>query len=190
MEILSPEQIRLCDLQYLDYKGVESIDLMENAALALKNELVLRFSKESVFQILCGTGNNGGDGLALARLLKADGYKVEVEVFRFFDKASKDFTLNFEKLKSGEISFNEYNSSNDFYLYPGAIIVDALFGVGLIGVINFAISFGLAFFVALKSRGIHLRDYPEFLGMLGRYFKKYPRDFIKAPRERLAAQLK
>jgi len=131
MEILSPEQIRLCDLQYLDYKGVESIDLMENAALALKNELVLRFSKESVFQILCGTGNNGGDGLALARLLKADGYKVEVEVFRFSDKASKDFTLNFEKLKSGEISFNEYNSSNDFYLYPGAIIVDALFGVGL-----------------------------------------------------------
>ena len=131
MEILSPEQIRLCDLQYLDYKGVESIDLMENAALALKNELVLRFSKESVFQILCGTGNNGGDGLALARLLKADGYKVEVEVFRFSDKASKDFTLNFEKLKSGEISFNEYSNSNDFYLYPGAIIVDALFGVGL-----------------------------------------------------------
>ena len=131
MEILSPEQIRLCDLQYLDYKGVESIDLMENAALALKNELVLRFSKESVFQILCGTGNNGGDGLALARLLKADGYNVEVEIFRFSDKASKDFTLNFEKLKSGEISFNEYSNSNDFYLYPGAIIVDALFGVGL-----------------------------------------------------------
>ncbi len=131
MEILSPEQIRLCDLQYLDYKGVESIDLMENAALALKNELVLRFSKESVFQILCGTGNNGGDGLALARLLKADGYKVEVEVFRFSDKASKDFTLNFERLKSGGISFNEYSNSNDFYLYPGAIIVDALFGVGL-----------------------------------------------------------
>ena len=91
MEILSPEQIRLCDLQYLDYKGVESIDLMENAALALKNELVLRFSKESVFQILCGTGNNGGDGLALARLLKADGYKVEVEVFRFFDQFIRRF---------------------------------------------------------------------------------------------------
>ena len=65
-----------------------------------------------------------------------------------------------------------------------------LFGVGLIGVINFAVSFGLAFFVAVKSRGIHLRDYPEFLGMLGRYFKKYPRDFIKAPRERLVAELK
>jgi site-specific recombinase len=65
-----------------------------------------------------------------------------------------------------------------------------LFGVGLIGFINFAVSFSLAFFVAVKSRGIHLKDYPEFLGVLWRYLKKYPRDFIKAPRERLAGELK
>ena len=131
MEILSPEQIRLCDLQYLDYKGVESVDLMENAAIALKNELLSRFSKESVFQILCGTGNNGGDGLALARLLKAEGYGVEVEIFRFSDKASKDFSINYDRLQKVGASINEYESSNDFFLYPGAIIVDALFGVGL-----------------------------------------------------------
>ena len=131
MEILSPEQIRLCDLQYLDYKGVESVDLMENAAIALKNELISRFSKESVFQILCGTGNNGGDGLALARLLKAEGYGVEVEIFRFSDKASKDFSINYDRLQKVGASINEYKSSNDFFLYPGAIIVDALFGVGL-----------------------------------------------------------
>jgi hydroxyethylthiazole kinase-like uncharacterized protein yjeF len=131
MEILSPEQIRLCDLQYLDYKGVESIDLMENAALALKNELVLRFSKDAVFQILCGTGNNGGDGLALARLLKAEGFNVEVELFQFSDKTSKDFSINLERLKKTNTSLNEYKNSSEFYLYPGAIIVDALFGVGL-----------------------------------------------------------
>ncbi len=65
-----------------------------------------------------------------------------------------------------------------------------LFGVGLIGFINFAVSFLLAFFVAVKSRGIHLKDYPEFLGVLWRYLKRYPRDFIKAPKERLAAELK
>ncbi len=131
MEILSPEQIRLCDLQYLDYKGVESIDLMESAALALKDELTTRFSKDSVFQILCGTGNNGGDGLALARLLQADGYSLEAELFKFSDKASKDFNINLERLKNTNTSINEYQNSNDFFLYPGAIIVDALFGVGL-----------------------------------------------------------
>jgi site-specific recombinase len=64
-----------------------------------------------------------------------------------------------------------------------------LFGIGCIGFLNFAVSFGLAFIVAVKSRGIHLRDYPEFVGILWRYIKKYPRDFIKAPFSRKAEQL-
>ncbi len=55
--------------------------------------------------------------------------------------------------------------------------------------INSTASVLLAFYVAVKSRGIHLRDYPEFLGILGRYIKKYPRDFIKAPVTRSAEQL-
>lgn len=72
---------------------------------------------------------------------------------------------------------------------PAKEIVYTLAGVFSIGFLNFAVSFGLAFFVAVKSRGIHLRDYPEFLGILGRYIKKYPRDFIKAPSSRDAEQL-
>ncbi len=68
-------------------------------------------------------------------------------------------------------------------------ILYTLAGVFSIGFLNFAVSFGLAFFVAVKSRGIHLRDYPEFLGILGRYIKKYPRDFFKAPSSRTAEQL-
>ena len=68
-------------------------------------------------------------------------------------------------------------------------IVYTLLGVFGIGFLNFAVSFGLAFFVAVKSRGIHLKDYPEFVGILWRYFKKYPVDFIKAPSARTASQL-
>ena len=64
-----------------------------------------------------------------------------------------------------------------------------IFGVFCIGFLNFAVSFSLAFFVAVKSRGIHLREYPEFLGILWRYIKKYPRDLIKAPASRTAEQL-
>ena len=56
-----------------------------------------------------------------------------------------------------------------------------LFGVAGIGFLNFAVSFGLAFIVAVKSRGIHLRDYTEFADILWKYIKEYPRDFIKAP---------
>ncbi len=54
-----------------------------------------------------------------------------------------------------------------------------LFGVAMIGFLNFLVSFGLAFYVAVKSRGIRLKDYPEFMGILWRYFKNHPADFIK-----------
>jgi site-specific recombinase len=63
-------------------------------------------------------------------------------------------------------------------------------GVMGIGFLNFAVSFGLAFLVAVKSRGIHLKDYPQFLGILWRYIKKYPQDFVRAPGFRTAAHLK
>jgi len=64
-----------------------------------------------------------------------------------------------------------------------------LIGVLSIGFLNFAVSFGLAFIVAVKSRGIRLRNYPEFAGILWRYIKRFPRDFVKAPAERRADQL-
>ncbi|MEO7767565.1 MAG: hypothetical protein ABIS01_09070, partial [Ferruginibacter sp.] len=62
-------------------------------------------------------------------------------------------------------------------------------GIMGIGFLNFTVSFGFAFVVAVKSRGIHLKDYTEFAGILWKYIKKYPRDFIKAPSSRRAEQL-
>ncbi len=64
-----------------------------------------------------------------------------------------------------------------------------IIGVCGIGFLNFGVSFGLAFIVAVKSRGIHLKDYPQFLQILWKYFKKYPRDFVKAPLLRTAQNL-
>ena len=64
-------------------------------------------------------------------------------------------------------------------------IFTVIMGVLGIGVLNFLVSFSLAFFVAVKSRGVHLRDYPEFLGILYRYFRNNPLDFIR-PRKRAA----
>jgi site-specific recombinase len=91
------------------------------------------------------------------------------------------------------ITISAANTAIGFFGLDNAVsakeIWYTLIGVFSIGFLNFAVSFGLAFFVAVKSRGIHLRDYPEFLGILGRYLKKYPRDFIKAPSNRTANQL-
>jgi len=60
-------------------------------------------------------------------------------------------------------------------------LATVIFGVLMIGFLNFLVSFSLAFFVAVKSRGIHLKEYPEFLGILFRFFLKHPLDFIRPP---------
>lgn len=91
------------------------------------------------------------------------------------------------------ITISAANSAIGFFGLNHQVSVDeiwyTLIGVAGIGFLNFAVSFGLAFIVAVKSRGIHLKDYPEFAGILWRYIKKYPRDFVKAPAERRADQL-
>jgi len=68
---------------------------------------------------------------------------------------------------------------------PVTYLITIVFGVIGIGFLNFLVSFSLAFIVAVKSRGVELRDYPEFLGILGRYFIKKPLDFIR-PRKQLS----
>jgi site-specific recombinase len=62
-------------------------------------------------------------------------------------------------------------------------LLTVLGGVLGIGFLNFLVSFSLAFFVALRSRGTRLKEYPEFLGILWRYFRNSPLDFIR-PRKR------
>ncbi|MES2431590.1 MAG: hypothetical protein V4556_11675 [Bacteroidota bacterium] len=91
------------------------------------------------------------------------------------------------------ITISAANSAIGFFGLGNLIstkeLVYTIIGVFGIGFLNFAVSFGLAFIVAVKSRGIHLREYPEFLGILWRYIKKYPRDFIQAPSTRRIEQL-
>lgn len=82
------------------------------------------------------------------------------------------------------ITISAANTAIGFFGLDHAVSYKELFyvlaGVAGIGFLNFAVSFGLAFYVAVKSRGIRLRDYPEFLGILFRYVRKYPSDFIRA----------
>ena len=127
MEILSAQQIKDADLYTITKKKIASVDLMETAAEALKKEVTALFSKDKTFQIVSGLGNNGGDALALARLLLADGYKVQVDVLRFGGEASEDFKINLAKLSS----VDECTSADKFHLLPEAIIIDGLFGSGL-----------------------------------------------------------
>ena len=68
----------------------------------------------------------------------------------------------------------------DHHVATGYLIT-VVAGVLMIGFLNFLVSFSLAFYVAVKSRGIRLKDYPEFFSLLGRYLRKRPKDFIWPP---------
>jgi site-specific recombinase len=68
---------------------------------------------------------------------------------------------------------------------PVTYLATIFLGVLAIGFLNFLVSFSLAFIVAVKSRGVRLKEYPEFLGILTRYFMKKPLDFIR-PRSQLS----
>jgi NAD(P)H-hydrate repair Nnr-like enzyme with NAD(P)H-hydrate epimerase domain len=103
----------------------------------LKSAQVFDYLKHAiqadVFEIYCGQGNNGGDGLAVARLLAGVNKKVKVVIIKEKDKGSIDYELNFEKLKKlSQIECIEISNGVDFKdIHSNAIIIDALLGTGL-----------------------------------------------------------
>jgi len=131
MEIVTAQQSKDTDLYTITKKKMASIDLMEIAAEALKNEIELLLSKETSIQIIAGIGNNGGDGLALARLLLDSGYSVQVDVLRFAETCSADFNIALQRLSSMPFVVDECTSADQLHILPGAVVVDALFGSGL-----------------------------------------------------------
>ena len=133
MKILSASQIRAADQYTIEHEPIASIDLMERASRTLYNWITSYMSKSQDFVIFCGTGNNGGDGLALARMLAEDNKKVRVYILSYFSKKSDDFSINEMRLK--KLKNVEIFSINQADVLPVIrktdVVVDAIFGSGL-----------------------------------------------------------
>ena len=135
MKILTPAQIRALDAYTIAHEPIKSIDLMERAANAFVNWFMQQFpdAERTPVYIFCGPGNNGGDGLAIARLLNRKHYQVNVYICAIGNKQSPDFKKNLKRLPSRRglptITLTEGANLNDFELQ--AIIIDAIFGSGL-----------------------------------------------------------
>ena len=132
MKIFSAEQIRKCDTYTIENEPVSSLSLMERAALCCADWLATHYAKAEYFYIFCGNGNNGGDGLAIARLLYQKGFNVDV----FVDKKNENFTSdaksNFEFLKGiSGIDVHDFDDLQPLSLDNDYVIIDALFGTGL-----------------------------------------------------------
>ena len=131
MRILSAKQIREADSYTISHGPVTSTELMESAALACVDWIINNFSIVNTFRIFCGTGNNGGDGLAIARLLNAKGFTVSVFIIES-PNASPYFIDNKKRLLSAEISFVSIQTENDLpEINNDDIIIDAIFGTGI-----------------------------------------------------------
>ena len=106
---------------------------MERAATQLFEWLHSRLRGTQVnIQLFCGIGNNGGDGLVLARKLHEHDYSIKVYVVNYSEKRSEDFLLNLERLKDVKVWPDFIKSGSSFpKISPNDIIVDAIFGIGL-----------------------------------------------------------
>jgi len=130
MKILSATQIKSCDVATIE-SGVSSLNLMERAAAKCVEWIEMNFKTTNRFLIFCGTGNNGGDGLATARMLYEKGFDVEVYIDRANLNFKADAEINFRKIK--KISGIEIKDFGDFSktIKEKTVLIDALFGYGL-----------------------------------------------------------
>ena len=134
MKILPVEKIREADAFTIENEPIDSIDLMERAASKVYEWFMKRCkTKEVSVKIFCGIGNNGGDGLALARMLYFSGIIPQVFIVRYSDKMSRDCEMNFTRLKEDtEVPMYDIFSEDDFpQIYDNDIVIDAIFGSGL-----------------------------------------------------------
>ena len=133
MKILSVEQIRQADAYTIEYEPVKSIDLMERAAVGCCEWITERFDIRKKIIVFCGLGNNGGDGLVIARLLSEKNYEVEVYTVRYSTNLTDDFKINYERL--AELSLIKIFDIGDGQPLPklnqNDLIIDALIGSGL-----------------------------------------------------------
>jgi len=127
-------QMKAIDNYCIEKLGIPGIVLMENAALKVVKNIDL--DEFTSFTIVCGVGNNGGDGLAVARHLYVLGKEVKVFLIGNIGKGSRDFDINYKILKNIGLDLVHINSQEDLKtlnhsLKSTGMTIDALFGTGL-----------------------------------------------------------
>ncbi len=134
MKILTGGQFHELDLFTIEHEPIESIDLMERASRAVTDEIMRRWSEDlGRVIVFAGPGGNGGDGLAVARMLAEAGRLVIAYLFNVKGQLNPDCEVNRDRLKETEgVTLIEITSELTFPdLYPDDLVIDALFGTGL-----------------------------------------------------------
>lgn len=132
-QILTSEQTRLADQYTIAHEPIASIDLMERASRAFTARFIEIVPDQSTSILVCaGTGNNGGDGLAVARMLHQAGYRrVRVWIARYGSGATADFLTNQDRLRETGIDILDLHSGAPLPRLEAGFVIGALIGAGL-----------------------------------------------------------
>ena len=132
-KIFTSKQIKKVDAYSIAFEPISSIDLMERAAKKCTEWLRVHNTVKSEIKIFCGPGNNGGDGLAIARMLLEEKFAVSVFVITESEKFSDNFIENRKRLLAiNKVSITSVVTIDDFpFIRSNDILIDAIFGTGL-----------------------------------------------------------
>lgn len=132
MQIFATEQIRAWDEYTIRHEPISSVNLMERAATACYEWLLQNDYKGRSFTVFCGKGNNGGDGLVIARLLAQSNHAVTVYILEFGHKGTEDFQVNLARLHETAAAIRFISSEETLYDIPANdVVIDALLGSGI-----------------------------------------------------------
>jgi ADP-dependent NAD(P)H-hydrate dehydratase / NAD(P)H-hydrate epimerase len=133
MKIFSKEQLALIDRQTIAEENIPETELMERASRALADWIVTYYSPASRVAVVAGPGNNGGDALAVARMLAGLGYAIDVFLPELSKRRSDASQVNMERLREdGNVRITELAGPEDFPELNGYhFILDGLYGSGL-----------------------------------------------------------
>lgn len=133
MKILSCVQQKEADAYTIEHDSILSINLMEKAASMITDAICRRWNKSHKMIVFAGPGNNGGDAVAVARMLHLKNYQVQVILFNIKGNLSEDCLTNIKRLQ--ECGFTNYTEVSTQFdppkLTANDIVIDGLFGTGL-----------------------------------------------------------
>jgi len=133
LNLISNNDMREADMHTLKSRNMESVELMEDACVAFVGKFTETVLPGERIAVFCGKGNNGGDGLAVARLLRLKGYRnLHVYVLDAFKRESADFLMNLDRLRTLKVPVKEIRKVSEI---PDEIdvVIDAVLGSGYHG---------------------------------------------------------
>lgn len=124
--VLTAAEMKASDKAAIGEYGIESLVLMERAALQTVRVILDRYGSDIYVGIMAGSGNNGGDGIAIARILQEEGIRAEINMVGEASKLSSEAAVQLETAKKLNIPIH-YGVEHTLY----DVIVDAVFGIGI-----------------------------------------------------------